>query len=533
MDASDVTAQSDTTRRPIVLPGRSVVATKLGIVATSQPLASAVGAQILAEGGNAIDAAIAANAMLGLTEPMMSGIGGDLFAIIYEARTGRVYGLNASGWAGTGMTAELVRSKSTNGRMPQRGVWTITVPGAVGGWEAMRTRFGTMGFDRLLAPAITYAEQGFPLGEVTSRLWSAAERNQQAEFRRVFMPNGHVPAPGEEFRNPDLAAVMRRIARDGVRDFYSGQTAQAMLALVRAEGGAMTAADLAEWQPEWVSTITTDYRGWTVHEIPPNSQGLAALMMLNIMSRFPLAEYGFNSTRALHVGIEAKKLAYADLLRHIGDPRFGPQPVERLLGAAHAVERARAIDMGRAACRVEPVTMGGIEQGESETVYLSTIDAQGNIVSLIQSNYSAFGSGLVAAGTGFPMHNRGGLFTLEPDRPNTIAPRKRPLHTIIPAFMERGDVRIGFGIMGGWNQSQAHAQFVSNIVDFGMDIQQALEAPRYTKRSFDGCDVDVDAAVAPDVISAAPGPAHGRLRLWPGGDVEREGDPLRRERSAA
>ena len=513
--APALAAQADSTRSPLVLPGRSVVTTKLGIVATSQPLASAVGAQILAEGGNAIDAAIAANAMLGLTEPMMSGIGGDLFAIIYEARTGRVYGLNASGWAASGVTADLVRSKSANGRMPQRGVWSITVPGAVAGWEAMRTRFGTMGFDRLLAPAILHAEAGFPVGEVTSRLWRAADRNQQAAFRAAFMPKGHVPSPGEEFRNPDLAAVLRRIARDGVKDFYQGATARSMLELIKAEGGTMTAADLAEFQPEWVSTMTTEYRGWTVHELPPNSQGMAALMMLNIMSRYPITEYGFLSTKAMHVEIEAKKLAYADLLRYIGDPKFSQLPVEQLMSAANAEARARMIDAAKASCRVEPVALGGLEEGESETIYMSAIDQHGNIVSLIQSNYSAFGSGLVAPGTGFPMHNRGGLFTLEPDRPNTIAPRKRPLHTIIPAFMQRGDVRIGFGIMGGWNQSQAHAQFVSNIADFGMDIQQALEASRFTKRSFDGCDVDIEPTVSADVIAALRAMGH-EVRLSAG-----------------
>ena len=431
----------------------------------------------------------------------MSGVGGDLFAIIYEARTGKVYGLNASGWAASGVTAELVASKSANGRMPQRGVWSVTVPGMVAGWDALRTRFGTMGFAELLAPAIYYAENGFPVGEVTARLWTAAQRNQQAAFRSTFIPNGAMPRAGEEFRNPDLAASMRRIARDGTRGFYEGETARAILALIAAEGGTMTAADLTEFEPEWVNTITTDYRGWTVHELPPNSQGMAALMMLNIMSRFPIAEYGFLSAKAMHVEIEAKKLAYADLLRYIGDPRFGKQPVEQLMSTRNADARARMIDASKASCRVEPVALGGIEEGESETIYLGAIDAAGNIVSLIQSNYSAFGSGLVAPGTGFPLHNRGGLFTLERERPNTIAPRKRPLHTIIPAFMERGDVRIGFGIMGGWNQSQAHAQFVSNIADFGMDIQQALEASRFTKRSFDGCDVDIEPSVRADVIA--------------------------------
>lgn len=486
---------------PLVVPGRSMVTTKLGIVASSQPLASAAGAQILAAGGNAIDAAIAANAVAGLTEPMMNGIGGDLFAIVYEAKTGKVYGLNASGWAASGVTAELVASKTTNGRMPQSGVWSVTVPGMVAGWDAMRTRFGTKSFEELLAPAIYYAEAGFPVGEVTARMWAGAERRTNEAFKATFAPGGRAPRAGEEFRNPDLAASLRRIARDGAKGFYAGPTAQAMLATIKAEGGTMTAADLTEFAPEWVNTMTTDYRGWTVHELPPNSQGMAALMMLNIMARYPIAEYGFLSTKAMHVEVEAKKLAYADLLRYIGDPKFSRLPVDQLMSAANAEARAKLIDPAKASCRVEPVALAGIEQGESETIYLSTVDAEGNIVSLIQSNYSSFGSGLVAPGTGFPLHNRGGLFTLEKGQPNTIAPRKRPLHTIIPAFMERGDVKIGFGIMGGWNQSQAHAQFVSNIADFGMNIQEALEASRFSKRTFDGCDVQIEASVPAQVLA--------------------------------
>ena len=502
----------DTVKPPLVVTGRSMIATKLGIVATTQPLASQAGAQILAAGGNAVDAAIAANAVLGLTEPMMNGIGGDLFAIIYEAKTGKVTGLNASGWAATGVTADVVASKSANGRMPQNGVWSVTVPGMIAGWDAMRTKFGTKSFDELLAPAIYYAETGFPVGEVTARNWSGAERKagSNAAFKATFAPGGHAPKGGEEFRNPGLAASLKRVAAaNGKKGFYTGPTADAMLATIKAEGGTMTAADLTEFTPEWVNTMTTNYRGWTVHELPPNSQGMAALMMLNIMSRYPIAEYGFLSTKAMHVEIEAKKLAYADLLRYIGDPKFSKLPVDQLMSSANADARAKMIDPAKAACRVEPVAMaGGIEKGESETIYMSAIDKDGNIVSLIQSNYSAFGSGLVAEGTGFVLHNRGGLFTLEKSQPNTIAPRKRPLHTIIPAFMERGDVKIGFGIMGGWNQSQAHAQFVSNIADFGMNIQQALEAPRFSKRTFDGCDVQIESSVPAGTLSALKAMGH-------------------------
>ena len=255
----------------------------------------------------------------------------------------------------------------------------------------------------------------------------------------------------------------------------------------------MTLADLADYGPEWVEPIAVDYRGWRVYEIPPNGQGIAALMMLNIMERFPLGEWGFHSPRATHAMIEAKKLAYADMITYVGDPRFSDVPVRAMLDTAHAAERAGRVDMERAACQVEPSRFAGVtDRPDGETIYLTVIDRDGNIVSLIQSNYSGFGSGIVPAGMGFMLQNRGGLFTLEAGHPNVLAPRKRPLHTIIPAFMEKDDVKIGFGIMGGWNQAQAHAQFVSNIVDHGFTIQQALEAGRFTKRTFEGCDVSVE-----------------------------------------
>jgi gamma-glutamyltranspeptidase/glutathione hydrolase len=485
------------------VPGRSVVATKFGIVATSQPLASSAGVQILERGGNAIDAAIAANATLGVTEPMMNGMGGDLFAIIYEAKTGKLYGLNASGWAATGMTAEFVASKSPNGRMPQRGVYTINVPGAVVGWNAMRQRFGKLAFHDLLAPAIYYAEHGYPVGEITAGLWAPARAftTTNDAFKATFLPGGRAPRAGELFRNPDLAASLKRVAAKGADGFYRGPIAEAILATVKENGGTMTAADLAEFAPEWVTPLSTKYRDWTVYELPPNGQGLAALEMLNIMSRYPIGQYGFASAKAMHVEIEAKKLAYADLLKYIGDPRFSKLPTQQLLSADHAASRTKLIDEQKANCHVPPAQLAGIEAGASETIYLTVVDQEGNIVSLIQSNYSSFGSGLVAKGTGFALHNRGGLFTLERGQPNTIAPRKRPLHTIIPAFMEKGDVKIGFGIMGGWNQSQAHAQFVSDIADFGMNIQQALEAIRFTKLTFDGCDVYVESSLPSSVVA--------------------------------
>lgn len=486
--------------RPVV--GRSVVATKYGIVATSQPLASMAGVQILERGGNAIDAAIAANAAIGLMEPMMNGMGGDLFAIVYDANTGHLYGLNSSGWAPTGLTPEFIVARGaaqSATRMPDRGIYTVTVPGAVAGWDALRQRFGRLPLATILAPAIHYADTGFPVSEVDARMWAEKEAGLLADpgARATYLPGGHAPVAGTIFRNPDLAASLRAIAAHGRDGFYRGPTADALVAFSHAQGGTLTASDLSEFQPEWVTPIQTTYRGWTVSELPPNTQGVGALMMLNIMERFPLHEYGFHSARALHVMIEAKKLAYADVLRYVGDPRFSHIPVEEMLSKTRAVDRAALIDPQHAQCDVRPSTLAGAPPpAGSETIYLSVIDRAGNIVSLIQSNYSAFGSGLVAPGTGFVLQNRGALFTVAPGQPNTLAPHKRPLHTLIPGFMQKDDVRIGFGIMGGWNQAQAHAQFVADIADFGLTIQEALEAGRFTKGTFAGCDVQIESLVS-------------------------------------
>jgi gamma-glutamyltranspeptidase/glutathione hydrolase len=501
---------------PLPVPGRSIVTTRLGIVAASQPLAAQAGVQILERGGNAIDAAIAANAVLGLVEPHMNGVGGDLFAIVYEARTGRVHGMNASGWAPTGLTPALLASRNVT-RMPNSGILSVTVPGAVAGWDALRARFGTLPFSDVLAPAIWYAEHGFPVTEVISSEWAEATRKLSATpgAAATYLPGGRAPAFGEVFTNPGLAATLGRIAKDGAAGFYRGPTAEAIVAMSTGQGGTMTLADLAEFEPEWQEPISTTYRGWTVYELPPQGQGIAALMMLNIMERYPLAEWGFHDPRSLHVMIEAKKLAYADMLQYVGDPKFARVPVSQLLSRDHSARRAARLDPARAACDVSPGDVGGLDGIHGgDTIYLTVIDAEGNIVSLIQSVYSAFGSGLVPDGMGFTLHNRGALFSLEPGRPNTLAPRKRPLHTIIPAFMEKDGVRIGFGIMGGWNQSQAHAQFVANIADYGMTIQQALEAGRFTKGSFRGCDVQLEALIPASSRDALQALGH-EVRLVP------------------
>ncbi|HEY2825596.1 MAG TPA: gamma-glutamyltransferase [Gemmatimonadales bacterium] len=482
---------------PLPVTGRSMVITKYGIVAASQPLAARAGAAMLEQGGNAVDAAIATNAALGLMEPAMNGVGGDLFAMYYDAKTGKLYGLNASGWAATGQTPELMASKGVT-RMPRRGIWTVTVPGAVAGWDALRTRFGTLPLATLLAPAIRYAEDGFPVTEIIAEAWAPESTLLRAtpEAAATYLINGKVPREGQLFRNPDLARTLRLIAQRGRDGFYAGPTAQAILGTERANGGTMTAADLTSLEPEWVTPISVPYRGWTVYEMPPNSQGIGALMMLQMMEKFPLGDYGFHSTRALHAMMEARQLAYADVLRYVGDPRISQIPVADMLAPAHAAARAGAIDATKANCAVVPSDLASVANKDGgDTIYLTVIDAAGNVVSFIQSNYSAFGSGLVPQGAGFVLHNRGGLFTLEPGRANTLAPHKRPLHTIIPGFMTKDSVHIGFGIMGGWNQAQAHAQFVSDIADYGMTIQQALEAGRFTKGNFEGCEFEIEGSV--------------------------------------
>jgi gamma-glutamyltranspeptidase/glutathione hydrolase len=484
-------------RNMSVIVGRSRIATKYGIVAASQPLAARAGVQILERGGNAVDAAIATNAVMGLVEPQSNGIGGDLFAIVYEAKTGALHGLNASGAAPAGLTAGLLQSQGHT-QMPQEGIHTVTVPGAVAGWDTLRAKLGSLPLSDLLAPAIAYADEGFPVSDVIAAHWAALADKLATEpnAAATYLPHGRAPLGGEVFKNAGLAASLRLIAKHGTAGFYEGPTADAILAISSAKGGTMTAADLREMAPEWVDPISTTYRGWTVYELPPNTQGIAALMMLNLMEPFPLADYGFHSAKALHVMIEAKKLAYADMLRYVADMRFSRPPVEALLDKAQAIRRASRIAADAAARDVQPSTFAGLTTSSgNDTIYLSVIDRDGTIVSLIQSIYEGFGAAIVPPGAGFALHNRGALFTLEEGHPNQIAPRKRPLHTIIPGFMERGETRIGFGIMGGFNQAQAHAQFVANIVDYGMDIQQALEAGRFTKRTFSGADVSIEALV--------------------------------------
>ncbi|MGO9642578.1 MAG: gamma-glutamyltransferase [Candidatus Acidiferrales bacterium] len=485
---------------------RSMVISQYGIVAAESPLAAQAGVAILERGGSAVDAAIAANAVMGVVAPMSNGLGGDLIAIVYDAKTGKYYGLNSSGWAPAGLTIEHLHQKGILA-MPERGIDSVTVPGVVDGWQKLLDRFGRKKFSEDLAPAIHTAEDGFPVTEWVALTWSQTLdllRTTEAASQ-TYLAGDRTPRVGEIFRNPDLGRSLRQIAQGGRDAFYKGEIARRILEASRRHDGTMTAQDLADFHGEWVEPISTTYRGWNVYEMPPNSQGIAALEMLNIMETFPLAQFGLNSTRALHVMIEAKKLAYADLQRYIGDPVLGKLPVAGLLSKDYAATRARSIDMDHANCDAgagTPLPAGG------DTIYLSVVDRDGNMISLIQSNYLVFGSGIVAEGTGFVLQDRGALFSFDLASPNALAGHKRPLHTIIPAFLENGQTRIAFGIMGGWNQAQAHAQFVSHIVDFKQNIQAALETARFTKPDFTGCGVLLENRVPGSVRSELQAKGH-------------------------
>ncbi len=499
---------------------RSMVISRHGIAATSQTLASQAAAQVLERGGSAIDAAIAANALLGLVEPMSCGIGGDLFVIYWDSKTGKLTGLNASGWAPRGLTIEFLKSQ---GRvtMPQDGIQSVTVPGCVDGWEKVHKRFGRLSWRELFQPAIYYAEEGFPVTEIIQDTWKSATSKLWGDEagRHIFLPEDKAPAVGQIFRNRRLAAAYKLIAAQGAAAFYKGDIARGIVKTSGRLGGKMSAEDLAEFQSEWVEPVSTEYRGWRVYELPPNSQGIAALEMLNILETFPLFNYTPASVEDLHFKIEAQKLAYEDLRRYVADPRFARMPTAGLISKDYARERAALIRRDEANCAATP---GKPPSTVGDTIYLSVVDRDGNIASLIQSVYLSFGSGVVVDDYGFHLQNRGALFEMDPEHPNALEPRKRPLHTIIPAFMEKGNIHIGFGIMGGYNQAQAHAQFVSNLVDYNMNIQAALEAPRFTKLTFGGCDVMIEGRVPAAVREALARLGHslevlGDFSGWMGG----------------
>ena len=478
--------------------GRSVVSSQYGIVATSEMQASQAGAGVLERGGSAVDAAITSNAVLGVVEPMMNGIGGDLFAIYYEAKTGKLYGLNASGWSPKGLTIEHLKSKGMTS-MPQFGIDSVTVPGAVDGWQKLHDRWGKLPMRDLLAPAILYAEHGFTVPQFIDEDWKLEVNGlmKDPESRRVFLIGDKAPESGQIFRNREVARALRLIAEQGEAAYYKGEIAQAIQKTSAELGGTMTADDLASYSAEWVEPIHATYRDWKVYELPPNGDGMAALEMLNIMEQRKADPAGPYSPGELHTRIEAMKLAYADVRAYDGDPRFSKIPVEELLSKEWAAKRVALIDPEKANCTVAPGALG-----RSDTTYLTVVDREGNIVSLIQSNYEGFGSGITVRGMGFALQDRGGLFSMDAKSPNALAGRKRPFHTIIPAFMQRGSEHIGFGIMGGMNQPLAHAQFVSNVADYHMNIQEALEEARFTVSPKLGCNVVIESRVGQPTIDA-------------------------------
>jgi gamma-glutamyltranspeptidase/glutathione hydrolase len=478
--------------------GRSVVSTPFGIVATSEVQASQAGARILERGGSAIDAGIAANAVLGVMEPMMNGVGGDLFAIYYDAKTGKLTGLNASGWAPKGLTIEYLKSKGLS-EVPATGIDSVTVPGVVDGWTKLHDRYGKLPWRDLFQSAIFFAGQGYAVSEIIDDYWKQGRDGLMThpESRRVFLPGDQAPDRGQLFRNPDLARALTLIADEGESAYYKGAIAEAILKTSSELGGTMTAADLADYSAEWVEPISVTYRGWSIYELPPNGDGMAALEMLNIMEQSKADPAGPYSPGELHTRIEAMKLAYADVKAYDGDPRFARIPSEELLSKSYAAKRAQLIDPTRANCNVAPAALS-----RSDTTYFTVVDRDGNILSMIQSLSGAFGSNTTVRGMGILLQNRGHGFSMDPKSPNALLGHKRPFHTIIPAFMQKDDQHIGFGIMGGMNQPLAHAQFVSNIVDYGMNIQAALEEARFTVTPTLGCNLQIESRVGPSTIDA-------------------------------
>ena len=460
---------------------RSEVIATQGMAATSHPLVSQVALDVLKRGGTAVDAAIAANATLGLMEPTGNGVGGDLFAIVWDAKTQKLYGLNGSGRSPKSLTLEKLRAelrKLNSPTIPRTGPLPVSVPGTVDGWFELHGRFGKLPMKELLAPAIAYARNGFPVTEVIAEGWERNARNLQKYpgFAEVYMPHGRAPAKGEVFRNPLLANTLSAIASGGRDAFYKGEIAQRIESYMRANGGYLSAADFAAHKSEWVEPVSTNYRGYDVWELPPNTQGVAALQMLNILEAYDLKSMGFGSADYLHVFVEAKKLAFEDRARYYADPEFAKIPLKTLLSKDYAAKRRALIKPDRAA-REYPVDAKALEQGD--TIYMTVADAAGNMVSLIQSNYRGMGSGMTPTGCGFILQDRGELFSLEDGHASVYAPGKRPFHTIIPAFITRdGKPWLSFGLMGGAMQPQGHVQIVVNLIDFGMNLQEAGDAPR-------------------------------------------------------
>ncbi len=485
---------------------RSVVRAINGMVATSQPLASAAGLRILQRGGNAFDAAVAAAAVLCVVEPMMVSPGGDLFALFWDAKRNELHGLNASGRAPKAETIDELKRKGFT-KMPDVGIHAATVPGAVDGWATLLERYGSMPLAQVLEPAIDYAEHGFPVTEVIGQDWlNATKFAGNSDFAATFMPNGRPPAVGEVFTNRNLAESLRRIARGGRDAFYKGDIAARIVKFSQAQGGFHTLADFADQHSNWVEPLHVSYRGYAVYELPPNTQGLTALEMLNILEGYDVHALGQNTAEYLHLLVEAKKAAFVDRAQHIADPAFYQAPIDQLLSKTHTAEMRQKIDLQRAA----PERMAGPRGGE-DTVYLTVVDKDRNVVSLIQSIFSEFGSGLVAGDTGIVLHNRGAGFSFDPQNPNHLAGGKRPFHTLVPAMVLRdGRPWLSFGVMGGDMQAQGHVQVLLNLIDFGMDVQQAGEQPRFRDT---GNGLGLESAIGPEIRAALERKGHRLIEV--------------------
>jgi len=471
--SSQLTAQDRITGKPFAT--RSEVIAQNGMAATSHPLATQVALDILKKGGNAIDAAIAANATLGLMEPTGCGVGGDIFVMIWDAKTQKLYGLNGSGRSPYNLTLDYFKEKKMTS-IPALGVLPVSVPGCVDGWVEMHKKFGTLPLPTLLQPAIDYAEKGFPVTELIGYYLerSSAAFQKYPNFADTYMPNGKALKKGDIFKNPYLANTYRLIAKNGRDGFYKGEVAQTIAKFMQEQGGFLSEKDLADHQSEWVEPISTNYRGYDVWELPPNGQGTAVLQMLNILELYDIKKMGFNSFEYVHTFTEAKKLAFEDRAKFYADPSFAKIPLQQLISKEYAKERQQLISPNKAA---KTYDAGKLEQGN--TIYMTVADQFGNMVSLIQSNYRGMGSGMVPPKLGFMLQDRGEMFTLEEGHANVYAPHKRPFHTIIPAFITKnGKPWVSFGVMGGAMQPQGHTQIVVNLIDFGMNLQEAGDAPR-------------------------------------------------------
>jgi gamma-glutamyltranspeptidase/glutathione hydrolase len=497
-----------TAQRVATVAGRSTVYAPNGAAATSQPLATTAAINVLQHGGNAIDAAVTAAAVLTVVEPMMTGIGGDMFAIIWSAKDKKLVGLNASGRAGALMTREELLKRGRTGRV-QRGPESVTVPGALAGWDAILKKYGTISVAQAIQPAIDYAENGFVVTPVIAGDWEGSRNilaRDSGAKKTFLLANGQTPKAGEFFRNPDYAATLRQIAKDGIGVMYGGPLGQKIVDHLQKNGGFLTIDDMKKNQPTWVTPISTVFKGYRVWELPPNNQGIATLEMLRILEPYDLKEMGHNSAPYLHLLIEAKKLAYADLAQYVGDADHLKLTPAQMLSDPFINQRRSQIDPKQAKTQVAP----GPERVSSETIYLTVADKEGNMVSFINSNFDEFGSGVVVPGTGFVLHDRGLGFTLQEGLPNTVAPGKRPFHTLIPGFITKpgptsapdgtGDTPyMSFGLMGGAMQAQGHAQFLINHIVFGMDVQQAQDVGRFRHES--GVRVIVESVIPETVIA--------------------------------